>query len=126
MDACSTWLKPEPVLHVKCGDREVFRSPRCGSDAPKRADVRRYQCPEVLCAEECSLLLVLSSTMPAEDTRFQVKHDHGLRSCRGELVFRDDGVEYLTSHKEDARTWNYIDIQQLGLKERQEDRSRNL
>jgi hypothetical protein len=63
------------------------------------------------------LLLGLSSTLIlAEDTRFQVKHDHGLRSCRGELVFRDDGVEYLTSHKEDARIWNYINIQQLGLK----------
>ena len=63
-------------------------------------------------------LLVLGSTLfPvfAEETRFQVKHDHGLRSCRGELVFRDDGVEYLTSHKEDVRTWNYVDIQQLGL-----------
>ena len=64
-------------------------------------------------------LLVLGSTLHpvfAEEIRFQVKHDHGLRSCRGELVFRDDGVEYLTSHKEDARTWNYVDIQQLGLK----------
>ena len=63
------------------------------------------------------LPLVLSSTlMLAEDTQFQVKHDHGLRSCRGELVFREDGVEYVTSHKKDARTWNYVDIQQLGLK----------
>lgn len=64
-------------------------------------------------------LLVLGCTMfPvfAGDTRFLVKHDHGLRSCRGELVFRDDGVEYLTSHKKDARTWKYVDIQQLGLK----------
>jgi hypothetical protein len=52
----------------------------------------------------------------AEEMRFQVKHDHGLRSCRGELVFREDGVDYLTSHKDDARTWNYVDIQQLGLK----------
>jgi hypothetical protein len=52
----------------------------------------------------------------ADETRFQVKHDHGIRSCRGELVFRDDGVEYVTSHKKDARTWNYVDIQQLGLK----------
>jgi hypothetical protein len=52
----------------------------------------------------------------AEEMRFQVKHDHGLRSCRGELVFREDGVEYVTSHKKDARTWNYVDIQQLGLK----------
>ena len=54
-------------------------------------------------------------TIFAEEMRFQVKHDHGLRSCRGELVLRDDGVEYLTSHKKDARTWNYLDIQQLGL-----------
>jgi hypothetical protein len=64
-------------------------------------------------------LLALGSTLYpvfAEEIRFQVKHDHGLRSCRGELVFRDDGVEYLTSNKEDARTWNYVDIQQLGLK----------
>jgi hypothetical protein len=63
-------------------------------------------------------LLVLGVTLfqvLAEETRFQVKHDHGLRSCRGELVFRDDAVEYLTSHKKDARTWNYVDIQQLGL-----------
>jgi hypothetical protein len=63
-------------------------------------------------------LLVLGHTLFqvfAEETRFQVKHDHGLRSCRGELVFRDDSVEYLTSHKKDARTWNYVDIQQLGL-----------
>ena len=52
----------------------------------------------------------------ADETRFQVKHDHGIRSCRGELVFRDDGVEYVTSHKKDARTWKYVDIQQLGLK----------
>jgi hypothetical protein len=51
----------------------------------------------------------------AEEIRFQVKHDHGIRSCGGELVFRDDGMEYVTSHKKDARTWNYLDIQQLGL-----------
>jgi hypothetical protein len=51
----------------------------------------------------------------AEETRFQVKHDHGIKSCRGELVFSDDGVEYVTSHKRDARAWKYVDIQQLGL-----------
>ena len=58
----------------------------------------------------CSLSLAF-----AEETRFQVKHDHGIRSCRGELVFRDNGMEYVTSHKKDARTWNYTDLQQLGL-----------
>jgi len=63
-------------------------------------------------------LFVLSCSLSlpfAEETRFQVKHDHGIRSCGGELVFRDDGMEYVTSHKKDARTWNYVDIQQLGL-----------
>ena len=58
----------------------------------------------------CSLSLAF-----AENTRFQVKHDHGIRSCRGELVFQNDGIKYETSHKKDARTWNYLDIQQLGL-----------
>lgn len=64
-----------------------------------------------------SLFVLGPTVLPvfAEEIRLPVKHDHGIRSCRGELVFRDDRVEYLTSHKEDARTWNYVDIQQLGL-----------
>ena len=48
------------------------------------------------------LSFALISTF-AEEMRFQVKHDHGLRSCRGELAFRDESVEYLTSYKDDAR-----------------------
>ena len=64
-----------------------------------------------------SLLVLSCAGLPAfaEERRFQVRHDHGIRSCSGELVFRDDGMEYVTSHKKDARTWQYVDIQQLGL-----------
>jgi hypothetical protein len=64
-----------------------------------------------------SLLVLGCSLFPAfaEESRFQAKHDHGIRSCRGELVFRDDRMDYVTSHKKDARTWKYVDIQQLGL-----------
>jgi hypothetical protein len=64
-----------------------------------------------------SAFVLGSALLPgfAEETRFQVKHDHGIKSCRGELVFREDEMEYVTSHKKDARTWNYVDIQQLGL-----------
>jgi len=64
-----------------------------------------------------SALIVCFYLLPAfaAETRFQVKHEHGIKSCRGELVFREDGMEYVTSHKKDARTWQYVDIQQLGL-----------
>jgi len=62
-------------------------------------------------------LTVCSYLTPAllAETRFQVKHEHGIGSCRGELVFGEDRVEYVTSHEKDARTWKYVDIQQLGL-----------
>lgn len=65
----------------------------------------------------CFVLVLCGARVPllAEEQRFQVKHDHGFRSCRGELIFREDEVEYVTSHKKDARTWKYLDIQQLGL-----------
>jgi len=65
----------------------------------------------VLAFAMCSYL---TPALPAE-SRFQVKHEHGIGSCRGELVFNEDTVEYVTSHKKDARTWKYVDIQQLGL-----------
>ncbi len=58
--------------------------------------------------------LFVSQSSGAE-TRFKVKHDHGIKSCQGELVFGDSSVEYVTSHKKDARVWKYEDIQQLGL-----------
>lgn len=49
------------------------------------------------------------------ETRLAVRHDHGLRSCRGELVFSESHVEYATTNKKDARLWKYEEIQQIGL-----------
>lgn len=62
----------------------------------------------------CVVSVIVVSAF-AQETRFQVKHDHGIKSCRGELVFGEQSMEYVTSHKKDARTWNYVDVQQLGL-----------
>lgn len=64
-----------------------------------------------------ALVLALFSLSPifASETRIQVKHDHVLGSCRGELVFGDSTLEYTTEDRQDARTWKYEDIQQLGL-----------
>jgi len=46
---------------------------------------------------------------------FQVRHDHLLGSCTGDLVFTDAAVEYRASKTGHARTWKYEDIQQLEL-----------
>ncbi len=61
------------------------------------------------------LVLSSASLLAVEETRFQVRHDHVIGSCRGELVFGETSLEYITEDKEDARVWNYEDIQQLGL-----------
>jgi hypothetical protein len=64
-------------------------------------------------------MLILAMSPPvmflASETRIQVKHDHILGSCRGELIFGDSSLEYQTKDRQDARIWNYEDIQQLGL-----------
>jgi len=63
------------------------------------------------------LILTPSFLSPilAAETRIHVRHDHVLGSCRGELVFGDSSLEYSTEDRQDARTWKYEDIQQLGL-----------
>jgi hypothetical protein len=65
-------------------------------------------------------LLVAGSAISAEEFRFPVRHDHAFGSCRGELVFRADGVDFITPEKKHARTWKYEDIQQIGLLSPQE------
>jgi hypothetical protein len=65
-----------------------------------------------------SILIMLQFALPvalAAETRFQVKHEHVLGSCRGELVFGESTLEYVTKDRQDARVWKYQDIQQLGL-----------
>jgi len=51
-------------------------------------------------------------------TAFQVRHDHLIGSCTGDLVFTETGVEYRTAKTDDARTWDYEDIQRLELSPR--------
>ena len=53
--------------------------------------------------------------LQAEDLRLGVEHRHALKKCTGELIFKDDQVEYVTVNKKHARVWKYQDIQQLGL-----------
>ncbi len=60
-------------------------------------------------------MTTFSFVVRGEETRFSVQHQHALRSCKGELVFKEDTVEYATTHKDHARLWKYQDIQQLGL-----------
>ncbi len=60
-------------------------------------------------------MTIFISLAQAEEIRFPVEHKHALRSCKGELVFKEDMVEYATPHKDHARIWKYQDIQQLGL-----------
>ncbi|MEW5976189.1 MAG: hypothetical protein AB1898_10340 [Acidobacteriota bacterium] len=60
------------------------------------------------------LMLVLPPLARSE-VRLEVQHDHWIGSCKGTLVFSEEQVEYTTSDLEDARTWSYQDIQQVGL-----------
>ena len=63
-------------------------------------------------------LLLVCSTLQAQEVSFPVRHSCLLRLLRhrtGELIFGETGIEYRTKAKGDARTWKYEDIQQLGL-----------
>jgi hypothetical protein len=59
--------------------------------------------------------IVLNTWTMAEETRLEVKHDHLFTSCKGQLIFNDNGVRYETKDSKHARDWKYEDIQQLGI-----------
>lgn len=61
-----------------------------------------------------SVFFHMTSSLRAE-VRLPVRHEHALKDCTGELVFTDQGVEYVTKNGKHARSWTYVDIQQLGL-----------
>jgi hypothetical protein len=65
-------------------------------------------------------LLMTASAVSAEEIRFPVRHDHTFGSCQGELIFKEDGVDFITPEKKHARAWKYEDIQQLGMLSPQE------
>jgi hypothetical protein len=60
-------------------------------------------------------LLLVCSTLQAQDVRFPVLHDRLLKNRPGELIFGEIAIEYRAKEKKYARTWKYEDIQQLGL-----------
>lgn len=51
----------------------------------------------------------------ATEFRFRVKHDHLRKSCEGELVVNNTGVEYLTDHEPHKRSWPFKEIRILKL-----------
>lgn len=61
------------------------------------------------------LLLFALSGVKGAEFKFQVRHDHGLKSCRGELLFAEDEVVFTAANQKHSRTWSYRDIQQIGL-----------
>jgi len=70
-----------------------------------------------------ALLLLLSAVGAkgfAQDFRFPVRHEHGLRSCRGELSITAEGIEYRTVHVKHARRWAFEDIRIVVLASRRE------
>ncbi len=56
----------------------------------------------------------------AQDFRFPVRHDHGLRSCRGELSITAEGIEYRTAYAKHARRWAFEEIRMIVLASRRE------
>lgn len=64
-----------------------------------------------------AVLLVPPSSAAAAGPPFElsVKKDHAWGASRGTLVVGQDGVEYRTADKDDARSWSYEDIKQLQI-----------
>ncbi len=51
--------------------------------------------------------------LQAQVFKFNVRHHHLLRDCRGVLEISDSGVEYRTPDKKDARKWKFDEIQTI-------------
>ena len=58
-------------------------------------------------------LMAVCYPLTAQEVRFPVRHDHVIGSCAGELIFREDRIEYATHDAKHARVWKYGDIQQI-------------
>ena len=58
-------------------------------------------------------LLLAAAPAAAQSYEFPVEHDHTLRSCRGSLVITPEKIEYKTAHEKHARTWRYVELQQV-------------
>lgn len=63
------------------------------------------------------MLLVQAYSAAAAGPPFElsVKRDRLFGGSRGTLVFAADGIEYLTTNKDDARRWAYDDVKQVQI-----------
>ena len=60
-------------------------------------------------------ILISGGLASAQEFTFQVEHNHTLKSCKGDLIINNEGVEYRTTHKDHARKWTYTDIKMIKL-----------
>lgn len=60
-------------------------------------------------------LILIGSRAFAQEFRYPVEHDHLIKSCKGELIINNEGVEYKTDNKDHARKWTYTDIKMIKL-----------
>jgi hypothetical protein len=63
------------------------------------------------------ILVILSAPIVAKGQSFEfsAEHQHALRNCRGTLSITAEKIEYQTAHKEDSRSWRYVEIRQLKI-----------
>lgn len=60
-------------------------------------------------------VLIFGGEGLAQEFTFPVQHDHAIGSCKGDLIIAQDGIEYKTAHRKDARRWAYTDIKMVKL-----------
>jgi len=71
---------------------------------------------KVMSSVALSMLLFGGREALAQEFRYRVEHQHAIKSCKGELVINQDGVEYRTENKKHARKWSYTDIEMINLR----------
>lgn len=62
-----------------------------------------------------AVLILMGSRVFAQEFRYAVEHDHLIKSCKGELIINNEGVEYRTENKDHVRKWTYTDIRMIKL-----------
>ncbi len=62
-----------------------------------------------------SVFFLAPAMASAQSFEFPVEHERIFRNHRGTLVITPDGIEYRTSQKNESRSWQYTDIQQIKI-----------
>lgn len=70
----------------------------------------------VLIAVGIALLMASPTEAAGPPFELTVRKDHFVGSSQGTLVFTEDGAEYRTTDRDDARRWTYQDIKQVQVR----------